>query len=94
MGANFARDLADFVSAGPSNPCLDLRQAVIIHLTTNHFPPAPRALADACLSAISLANDGLYDEPVSLPDGILWRDQETAPAGALIESFHLEYFLD
>jgi len=30
------------------------------------------------------------DRKIELPEGVLWRDQETAPAYAIIKSHHLD----
>lgn len=93
MGSNFARDLAELSSAGPSDPCLDIDQAVLIHLTSNHYPPVPRSMVKPALTAITLANEGDYEALVALPEGITWKGADEAPASALINDLHLEYFL-
>lgn len=87
MGANFAHDLAsgDFG--------LTLEQAVSIHLTANHYPPVPTSLVPVCIEAIENANEGEFDAPVNLPEGITWRGRADAPTFAIIESYHLGEFV-
>ena len=44
--------------------------------------------------AIQLITEGEHDTNVSLPDGIMWRGQATAPAWAIVDAHHLESFID
>lgn len=85
MGANFAHDLA---SGG-----LTLEDAVLIHLTANHYPSVPTIMVPVCVSAIVLADCGDWDATVSLPDGVSYRDSNDAPVHAIIEAYHLDAFL-
>ena len=84
MGSNFATDLADYDLG------LDLSTAIKIHLTANHYPPVPESMVLPCIEAIEAYHE---DEPgrlISLPVSITWRDQNSAPAWAIIEGHHLE----
>ena len=87
MGAIFARDLA----SGEFG--LSLEDAVRIHLTANHYPPVPTSLVPVCIEAIENANEGEFDAPVNLPEGITWRGRADAPTFAIIESYHLGEFV-
>lgn len=66
------------------------------HLAYNHFPPVSPVWAEPCEAAIALCNAREQDGLVTLPEGIAFRDRDDdkAPAWALVESFHLEGFLD
>lgn len=73
---------------------VEFRQALAWHLSGNHYPPVPSVMITPCLEAIANANAGEWDKAVTLPDGILWRNEATCPTHALIESLHLDSFLD
>jgi len=64
------------------------------HLTSNHYPPVPANMVDPCLIAIGACNGGESNFEVDLPDGITWRGHTAAPAWAIVEGHHLEYFLE
>lgn len=87
MGANFAHDLA----SGEFG--LSLERAVTIHLTANHYPPVPTSMVPVCIQAIEHGNEGDFDAPVDLPEGITWRGRSQAPASAIIEAHHLDEFV-
>ena len=86
MGNALARDLATSL--------MGLRNALSIHLTSNHYPPVPTAMVEPCVLAIEAMNDGDTDADITLPEGVLWRGQTTAPARAIVEGHHLEAWLD
>jgi hypothetical protein len=46
-------------------------------------------MVDPCMDAIVAYNDGDTDLSIALPDGVLWRGQDHAPAYAIIEAHHL-----
>lgn len=72
----------------------NMMQVLTWHLTSNHYPPVPLSMIDPCLVAIGACNEGQPDFQVELPEGVSWRGNTTAPAWAIVESHHLEYFLD
>lgn len=88
MGANFARDLAggEFIS--------DLRQQIGIHLTSNHYPPVPVALVEPCVKAIEACNGGDWSADIDLPEGTTYKGETSAPASAIVEAHHLEFWLE
>lgn len=79
---------------------VDLDPALAWHLQYNHYPPVPGAMAKPCKDAIEIARHWIdgdeMDELVDLPEGVQWkgRSDGKAPASALIESFHLDSFLE
>jgi len=81
MGNNLALDLA--------TSTLGLRNALSIHLTSNHYPPVPTEMVEPCVLAI----EAIDRRSITLPEGVLWRGQTTAPAWAVVEGHHLEAWL-
>jgi hypothetical protein len=90
MGSVNAYGMAEAVEDG----MVELRQALSWHLTSNHYPPVPLSMLDACVLAIEYVQEGEPDTNISLPEGILWRGQQTAPAWAVVDAHHLEAFID
>jgi hypothetical protein len=90
MGSNFATELAD----NDLFPDLTMEDAIAIHLQGNHYPPVPRSMVKPCMEAIQNYNEGYHNEPVELPEGVSWRGDTIAPSWAIIESHHLEAWLD
>lgn len=72
----------------------EFRQALAWHLSSNHYPPIPSVMMEPCVEAIANANAGEWDKSVKLPDGVLWRGQDTCSTSALIDHAHLDAFLD
>jgi hypothetical protein len=64
------------------------------HLTSNHYPPLPSAMVAPCIDAINAYNDGDPDEAITLPEGVTFKDNPTAPAHEIIEAHHLDAWLD
>ena len=95
MGAMQAQEMAEL---------MDSRTGMAWHLTSNHYPPVPVAMVDACLEAIDAGLDEDWERPIQLPiDGvdrngepfqITWRGQDNAPAWAIIEGHHLGAWLE
>ena len=94
MGRQLALDIA--------NTELPLERQVAWHLQGNHYPPIPLVMVEPCVQAIELARLGYYTADVKLPtvegkDGkpfqIIWHGQDTAPVSAIIESHHLDGFI-
>jgi len=84
MGAMRAMDIADN---------FDLEEGIKIHLKTNHYPPVPESMVPVCLEAIDAANEGDWDRDIDLPEGVMFRGLTTAPADAIVEQHHLEFWI-
>jgi len=69
---------------------LDMESAIAMHLSANHYPPVPTSMVQPCIDAIDAYWEEDLDRNIELPDGVLWRGEEYAPAYAIIESHHLE----
>lgn len=87
MGANLATELADGILG------LDLAGQISIHLRANHYPPVPTSMVQPCIDAIDACWEEDYNREIELPEGVLWRGQENAPAYAIVEAHHLESWL-
>ena len=64
------------------------------HLQYNHYPPVPLSMVPVCEQAIAAGNVEQWDEEVPLPDGITYKDRGTAPAYAIVEAHHLDFFIE
>ena len=71
----------------------DLRQALAIQLQSNHYPPVPLSMIDACISALDACIEEENDQLIELPEGVSWRGQSSAPAWSIVEAHHLEAWL-
>ena len=86
MGSVTAIGLADSV--------LDLETQLAYHLQGNHYPPVPLSMVQPCIDAIDAAYDEDYDREIAMPEGVLYKGSNVAPAWAVIEQHHLSWFID
>ena len=90
MGSVTAIGLADSV--------LDLETQLLYHLKGNHYPPVPAEMVTPCIEAIDAAYDEDYNREIAMPMvgdfQILYKNKTTAPAWAIIEQHHLEWFIN
>lgn len=84
MGLNTALDLAE---------SFDLEQSIGYHLQGNHYPPVPLSMVQPCINAIDAFYDEDYDRMIVLPEGVLWKGRDQAPASAIVEAHHLDAWL-
>jgi hypothetical protein len=85
MGALQATDLADNFS---------LEEGITIHLSSNHYPAIPIEMVPVCIDAIDAVNsESDWDKMITLPAGILYKGLPQAPASAIIEQHHLEFWI-
>jgi len=71
----------------------DASTALYWHLTANHYPPHPTFMIPVAQLAIDKVNAGETDFEIELPAQVKWRGQSTVRASAVIESMHLDMFL-
>jgi hypothetical protein len=91
MGTTGAQGFAELVEEGS----VSLESAISWHMQSNHYPPHPRFMIPVAIRAIELANDGLWDEAVDLPEQVQWAEDWRLPTAAeIVESFHLDAFID
>ena len=71
-----------------------LEDGIGIHLRTNHYPAVPIEMVPTCIEAIDAVNtEGDWDRLISLPTGVSYKGLTQAPASAIIEQHHLEFWL-
>ena len=73
---------------------LSTEEQVKRHLTSNCYPPVQESFHPACLLAIKLCSDQKSEVEVSLPDGVFYQGKDVAPAGVIVDNFHLNLFVD
>jgi hypothetical protein len=86
MGSVTAIGLADSV--------LDLETQIGYHLQGNHYPPVPLSMVQPCIDAIDAAYDEDYNREIEMPEGITYKGKTTAPAHAIINQHHLNWFIE
>lgn len=64
------------------------------HLTNNHWPAVPVSLVPVCALAIERAKLDEWDAVLMLPDGVTYRGMATVTAATIIDSFHLQDFVE
>jgi hypothetical protein len=73
---------------------LGLENSIDIHLRNNHYPPVPSEMVSVCIDAIDAVNsEGDWEKLIKLPPGISWKDSPLAPAYAIIEQHHLDFWI-
>jgi hypothetical protein len=85
MGSVTAIGLADSV--------LDLETQLAYHLQGNHYPPVPLSMVQPCIDAIDAYYDEDYERFIAMPEGVFYKGMSHAPARAIIEQHHLEFWL-
>ena len=69
---------------------LNMADSIAMHLRVNHYPPVPTSMVQPCIDAINAYWEDNQDALIELPEGVLWRGKNSAPAYAIIESHHLD----
>jgi hypothetical protein len=72
----------------------DLDTALQWHLRFNHYPPVPLTMVQPCKEAIAAVQESEPHRAISLPEGVSYKGQPTAPAWAIVEQHHLGAFLE
>jgi len=90
MGSMNAAAMAEAVGEGQ----VALRPALHWHLTANIFPPVPVSMVDVCAAAVEAAAEGDWALDIELPDGVTYRGATTAPATAIVDNYHLGFFVE
>ena len=50
-------------------------------------------MVPVCIEAIDKANEGEWDEMITLPENVLWKGEPEAPVSAIVEQHHLEFWI-
>jgi hypothetical protein len=86
MGSNTAIDLA-------TNLDISLEQAIGYHLQGNHYPPVPLSMVKPCIEALDAAREMDAMRYIAMPEGVFYKGMSHAPAWAIIEQHHLDFWL-
>jgi hypothetical protein len=90
MGSVTAIGLADTV--------LDLETQLLYHLKGNHYPPVPAEMVQPCIEAIDAFYDEDFNRMIDMPMvgdfQITYKGSKQAPAHAIVEQHHLEWFIN
>jgi len=80
MGSIQAQEMAEL---------MDIDSALAWHLRANHYPPVPVSMVEPCKEAIQACVDNDWYREITLPDGVLYKNSNTAPAFQIVEQHHL-----
>ena len=82
---------------GIKDEVLDLETQLLYHLKGNHYPPVPAEMVAPCIEAIDAYYDEDYDRMITMPMvgdfQILYKGMTHAPARAIVQQHHLEFWL-
>ncbi len=85
--------MGSITAMGIQDSVLDLETQLKYHLTGNHYPPVPVSMVKPCIEAIDAYYDEDFDREIKMPEGITYRGFDKAPARAIVEQHHLEFWL-
>lgn len=79
---------------GIADSDMSLESKVSWHFQSNCYPPVPQFMVPIAVEAVMLAVEGNWDEVLELPEGVSYRDQSEVSVGAIVNSLHLDAFVD
>ena len=85
--------MGSITAIGLAESELDLEKQLAYHLQGNHYPPVPLSMVQPCIDAIDAAYDEDYNRMIEMPQGISYKGNTHAPAWAVIEQHHLDWFI-
>jgi len=89
--------MGSVTALGIKEMVLDLETQILYHLKANHYPPVPAEMVTACIDAIDAYYDEDYDRMIDMPMvgdfQILYRGETQAPARAIVDQHHLQFWL-
>ena len=85
--------MGSVTAIGLADTELDLERQLAYHLQGNHYPPVPLSMVQPCIEAIDAAYDEDYDRMIEMPQGVSYKGNTHAPAWAIIEQHHLDWFI-
>jgi hypothetical protein len=90
--------MGSVTAIGLADTTLDLETQLLYHLQGNHYPPVPKEMVTPCIEAIDAYYDEDYERFIAMPMvgdfQILYKGMTHAPARAIVEQHHLEWFID
>jgi hypothetical protein len=85
--------MGSVTALGIQDSVLDLETQLAYHLQGNHYPPVPLSMVQPCIDAIDAYYDEDYSKLIEMPEGVSYKGNTHAPAWAIIEQHHLEFWL-
>jgi hypothetical protein len=89
--------MGSVTALGIKDAVLDLETQLLYHLKGNHYPPVPAEMVTPCIEAIDAAYEEDYNRMIAMPMvgdfQILYKGATEAPAWAIIEQHHLDWFI-
>jgi hypothetical protein len=85
--------MGSITAIGLAESELDLEKQLAYHLQGNHYPPVPLTMIAPCIEAIDAAYDEDHNREIEMPEGVFYKGKTTAPAWAIIEQHHLDWFI-
>jgi hypothetical protein len=90
--------MGSVTAIGLADTTLDLETQLAYHLKGNHYPPVPIEMVKPCIEAIDAFYDNDFDRWIEMPMvgdfQILYKGMSHAPARAIVEQHHLEWFIE
>lgn len=90
--------MGSVTAIGLADTTLDLETQLLYHLRGNHYPPVPAEMVAPCIEAIDAFYDEDYERWIEMPMvgdfQILYKGMTHAPARAIVEQHHLEWFIN
>ncbi len=90
--------MGSITAIGLADTTLDLETQLLYHLQGNHYQPVPKEMVQPCIEAIDAYYDEDFDREIDMPKvndyQITYKGKTTAPARAIVEQHHLEWFID
>jgi hypothetical protein len=90
--------MGSVTAIGLADSTLDLETQLLYHLKGNHYPPVPAEMVAPCIEAIDAAYDEDYNRMINMPMvgdfQITYKGDTAAPAWAIIEQHHLDWFIN
>lgn len=72
---------------------LSIEDQIGWHLQYNHYPPVCSSMVEPCIQAIEAAVAQELDREIELPEGIAFKDGRTVLAYQVVESLHLDSWI-
>lgn len=89
--------MGSVTALGIQDSVLDLETQILYHLKGNHYPPVPAEMVAPCIEAIDAFYDEDHSRMIAMPKvgdfQILYRGSTHAPAWAIVEQHHLEFWI-
>jgi hypothetical protein len=89
--------MGSVTALGIKDEVLDLETQILYHLKGNHYPPVPAEMVAPCIEAIDAYYEEDYNREILMPKvgefQIMYKNSIKAPAWAIVEQHHLQFWL-